>query len=393
MTSRTQVMVVRTSGDIFDLPVTGINWSGAKLTAPRTLRVDVVSTSRGLHHKTPVDLGDQLIMKIDGVEYFRGMIISKTRSGDSNITLIADDDLQYLTKNRKTISFKNQSIDQVVKKLCGDFGIPVGAIATSEVKISRKFVDQSLFDIILTYINLTYKKNGVKYYMYDVAGKLTLVKRTEVVSQWVIEKGVNLLDYNLDETVSEIATQVLLTGKVTTKVKVPASKTKPASEKSTTKTIQAKTESPGMRQRFGLFQYYEEVSDETNTAKLLAQATQMLKDKSVITQTFDLEALGIPEVIAGSAVYVIIPELGVKQGFYVDTDTHSFDGFKHTMSLTLTKTDDLPVMDASSTDTTDEEKKAAAVKKTSVVKKKDTKKKGSADKADFYKELITEIKK
>ena len=54
-----------------------------------------------------------------------------------------------------------------------------------------------------------------------------------------------------------------------------------------------------------------------------------------------LEAVGIPEVISGIGVYIIIPELGLSRTFYVDEDTHIFEDGKHTMSLTLNYATDL----------------------------------------------------
>lgn len=67
----------------------------------------------------------------------------------------------------------------------------------------------------------------------------------------------------------------------------------------------------------------------------------VLKEESTPERTLTVEALGIPQVISGRGVYIIIKALGLKRTFYVDQDTHTFDGNAHTMSLTLTYANDL----------------------------------------------------
>lgn len=357
--------VVRSDGT-YELPVQDVQWSGQKLKAPRTLVATVLSTTRGMHRKQPVDVGDQLLFKWKGEELFRGTVFTKERTKNGSLSLTAYDDLVYLTKSEDKYVFTGKTLGEIVRRICGDFGIPIGKIADTPHKLTR-ILQGTLFDMILTAISLTYKHTRVKYYLYSDKGKLNLTKRVDLARKWVIEDGVNLVDYSFSQSIEDTYTQVKLTS---TKAN---------------KTAIAKVDNPTTKRRFGTIQYYEEVSDELNKAQLMQRATAMMLEKGKVGESFSIDALGIASVISGSAVYVIAKELGVSRAFYVDEDSHSFKGNEHTMSLTLTKTDDLPDIDA-----TVEPEESDSDKDKS--KKKDGKKKSKKDEdKEFAEQLHKEI--
>ena len=43
----------------------------------------------------------------------------------------------------------------------------------------------------------------------------------------------------------------------------------------------------------------------------------------------------------GRGAYIIIPTLDIKRVFYINQDSHTWEGDKYTMSLTLTRATDL----------------------------------------------------
>lgn len=66
-----------------------------------------------------------------------------------------------------------------------------------------------------------------------------------------------------------------------------------------------------------------------------------MNEKKTPARTLTVNALGIPEVVSGIGVYIIIPELSLARTFYVDEDTHTFKDNKHTMKLKLNFAGDL----------------------------------------------------
>ena len=87
--------------------------------------------------------------------------------------------------------------------------------------------------------------------------------------------------------------------------------------------------------KIGIFQDIEKKDDDLSEAKLQEHIKETLKEISTPEISLSVEALGIPDVISGVGVYVIIDELGIKRTFYVDEDSHTFKGGSHTMNLTL----------------------------------------------------------
>lgn len=369
-----ELFVVRSNGT-YELPVQEADWSGQKLKAPRTLTATILSTTRGMHRKQPVDVGDQLLFKWKGEELFRGTIFSKERTKSGSLALTAYDDLVYLTKSEDKYVFTGKTLGEMVRRICGDFGIPIGKIADTPHKLTR-ILQGTLFDMILTAISLTYKHTRVKYYLYSDKGKLHLTKRVDLARKWVIEDGVNLVDYSFAQSIEDTYTQAKLTSTTSAKAK---------DGKEVKSTHIAKVDNPTTKKRFGTLQYYEEVSDELNKAQLMQRATAIMMEKGKVGETFSIDALGIAPVISGSAIYVIAKELGVGRAFYVDEDSHTFSGNEHMMSLTLTKTDDLPDIDV-----TVEPEESDSDKDKS--EKKSTKKKSKADEdKEFAEQLRKEI--
>lgn len=376
-----ELFVVR-SGGTYQLPVQDVEWSGAKLQAPRTLAATILSTTRGMHRKQPVDVGDQLLFRWKGEELFRGTVFTKDRSRNGSLSLTAYDDLVYLTKSEDKYVFTGKTLGEIVRRICADFSIPIGKIADTPHKLTR-IMQGTLFDIILTAISLTYKHTRVKYYLYSDKGKLHLTKRVDLARKWVIEDGVNLVDYSFAQSIEDTYTQVKLTSTTTTKGK---------NGKETKATHIAKVDNPATKKRYGTLQYYEEVSDELNKAQLMQRATAMMMEKGKVGETFSVDALGIAPVISGSAVYVISKELGVSRAFYVDEDSHSFAGNDHQMSLTLTKTDDLPDVDVT-VEQDDDDAKDKNKNSGKSNKKKSKKKNGKESKEDEDKAFADSLRK
>ena len=90
-----------------------------------------------------------------------------------------------------------------------------------------------------------------------------------------------------------------------------------------------------MENLIGIFQEIEKKDDDMSEAKLNQHIDETLKEISAPEISLDVEAFGIPDVISGTGVYVIINELGIKQTFYVDEDTHTFKDGSYKMSLKL----------------------------------------------------------
>lgn len=322
-----EVILTRFAGGSDVLPVQSVEWSGQKYRAPRRFSVTVLSAARGGHQPVEAVCGDAVLFRWKGEELFRGTVFSAERNSDGQLTLTAYDQLYYLVNNSDTYTFKGLTAAGILRKLCSDFQLTPGSIADTRHVVSQISEDEPLYDMVLRALDSTYKQLGSRYALRSRAGKIDLLALKDTVQKWVIESGGNLISYSASASIEETATRVKL---------------RMDGEKGAVTVVAS---SKALEGRYGVLQLYESISEELNKAQLQQRAQAMLKEKGRVKRTLSLESWGIPSVVAGSGVHVIIPDMNVKRGYFVDEDTHTFEGNQHTMSLTLTETDELPEID------------------------------------------------
>ncbi len=69
----------------------------------------------------------------------------------------------YLTRNSAFLRAEGQTAEEVTAALCGQFGIPVGALAATGVPVTRNFLGVTLYKIIMTMYTLAADQTGKKY--------------------------------------------------------------------------------------------------------------------------------------------------------------------------------------------------------------------------------------
>jgi hypothetical protein len=323
-----EVLITRFDGT-YRVPAERVEWKGSKYRAPRTVTAELVSTSKGLHQRVQVEEGDALLFLWKERELFRGTVFAREQTNDGRLTVTAHDNLYYLIKSTDSYTFKGVTASDILRRVCADYKLPTGNIAETEyIKPSQLNENDTLYDIVLMALDTTYKQLGSRYTIQSRAGKVELLRNRDNMMKWVIEYGGNLLDYTFSTSAEDAATRIKL---------VAGNKEEP---------IIVVENDTNMQGRLGILQHLESVSEELNQAQLRQRAQQMLAAKSVVARSFSLSSIGIPDVVSGTGIHVIVPELGIKKGYYVDEDQHTFEGNNHTMSLTLTETDELPEIDA-----------------------------------------------
>ena len=131
----------------------------------------------------------------------------------------------------------------------------------------------------------------------------------------------NLATYSYTRSIEDIKTRVKMVSKEGT-------------------TLAEKSNS-ALEAKIGVFQEIEQPDESLTTAQINDLISSILDEKSTPERTLNVEAVGIPEVISGIGVYIIIPELDLSRTFYVDEDIHTFRDNLHTMSLKLNYANDL----------------------------------------------------
>ena len=301
-----------------------IRWKGRKGASARTLTVQLVDDDSGQHARAAVDVeqGQHCIFSLNGAELFRGIILSQTQNSRKKLTFTAYDNGIYLANNRDTFTYENKTASDVFQDCCTRFGIPMGEVAVCTYKIPELTKSKTTaFDAILDALSLDFDATGIRHYISSEKGKISLLTRRENIVQWVIEAGQNLSSYSYTQSMEEIKTRV-----------------KMVSKEGTTVAERSRAE---LEQKIGIFQEVEQPDESLTDAQVNDLIASILEEKSTPKRTLTVEAMGIPEVISGVGVYLIIPALGLSRTYYVDEDTHTFKGNLHTMSLKLNYAGDL----------------------------------------------------
>ena len=301
-----------------------VKWKGRKGSSSRTLAVTLIDDDGSKHARSGIDVeqGHQCIFSYDGVELFRGIIMSQTQSNQKKLQFTAYDNGIYLANNKDTFCYENKTASDVFRDCCTRFGLPMGEVASCSYKIPELTKSKTTaFDAIADALSLDFDATGIRHYVASSKGKLSLLTRRENILQWVIEVGQNITSYSYSRSIEDIKTRVKMVSKEGTTV----------AEKSNAE----------LEKKIGIFQEIDQPDESLTTAQVNDLIESIMEEKGTPERTLTVEAMGIAEVISGIGVYIIIPELEISRTFYVDEDTHTFEDNKHTMSLKLNYANDL----------------------------------------------------
>ncbi|OCA85223.1 C40 family peptidase [Pseudobacillus wudalianchiensis] len=313
---------------MMDIPVSTVTWSGQRYQAARKIEASIFYNNSGSHHFQEVTEGDTLLFKWKGKELFRGTVFNRSRNKSGMLTLTAYDMLQYFLLNKDVYNFSGKRLDEILVRMCKDFEVPYVPFANTKAKVG-KVIDQEtpLYDIALRAMIDTHKASKRKFHIESRLGKVHLRELKTQDIQWVLEVGNNIIDYTYDTSIEETATRVKL-----------------ASGEGN-KTVTAVVTDEEGKKKFGVLQHYEKVSETLKKSALTKKGREILDKKKGVKKKLDVEALGIESATSGNAIYAMIDDIRTKQTMYIDTDVHTFEGNKHTMSLHLIETNDFPEMD------------------------------------------------
>ncbi|KYG33890.1 hypothetical protein [Alkalihalobacillus trypoxylicola] len=313
-----------------ELVTSEVVWEGQRFSAARKISVEIV-IRQGTQTYHSVEEGDTVLFKWRGKELFRGTVFSRVPD-ESTVSFIAYDMLRYLTGNQDVYVFSNQRADQITRRICNDFQIPMTTISHTGFVIKSLLFknDTNLYDIILKALSETRSQTGNIYQLYSSKGKLGLRAWPNPSEIWVLETGdkesANITSYDYSTSIDE---------DTATKVKLRMQKED--------KTYTAVANDSAGRNKYGILQYTETVTEDLNQAQLQQRANvRQSQRRGVKRKLSSIQAIGIDEVQSGLPVRVIIPEISVNQNYWVDKDIHTFRGNTHTMVLNVIRTNAIP---------------------------------------------------
>ena len=303
--------VITTTKARYDITevLSSITWSGDYKQSARKLEFSIITSS--LDKNIPsVDIqsGSTVIFYEKGVELFRGMVFS--RSVEKNtISFLAYDDGIRLLKIKGYYNFKNKSVTSICNQICSDYSIPKGTFPEVSTKITKIFINVSLYDIIMSCYTEAAKSNGKKYMCVFDKGKVSVVEKGINKLNITFEEMNNLIDTSYSESIENMVNKVVVVDDSGNK--------------------KAHYYKQSQIDLYGLFQ---EVIQEAEGKDNKTEAESKYKD---IERTCSLSGYGNTSCKVGYQVTVKDSNTKMLGLFYIDTDKHTWENGNYKIDLSL----------------------------------------------------------
>lgn len=307
-------LYVTNSEGTFDVTglYTKIDWAGDYRQCARTLSFGLIASP--YDSKVPVvdcKTGCGVVMEEDGQKLFEGYVVSRTKSTAGNVLdVLCYDRGFYLKGIEAAKKFVGVTPEDAAKMLCAAYGIPVGELAVTGVKLSRNFPGYSLWDIIRTMYTLAGEATKKKYHIGFTGAKLQVRVKEPDKSTVVLAGSSNLIEAATTESIEKMVNSVAIYDKAGNLLQ----------------TMQN-------QENIKLYGLMQKVLKQTKES--VAPKAQQLLDEGGVEQKITVDNLGNIACTAGSCVIVQEPYTGLYGLFYIDTDSHSWKNGVYTNKLVV----------------------------------------------------------
>ena len=270
-------------------------------------------------------IGTKLTLFRDGEQIFSGIIVSYERSSLSEYTYKAYDYGFYLNKSEAIIQFNDISASAAIQKLCGENGVPVGAVADISANVRKIYNGSKISDIIRDLITMGENETGKKYRLEVRENKLFIEEYADLIVdayyQPAAGSGFNPADvpgsFQSTYSIEEMATRVLI-----------------ASSCEKNATIRATAEDSEAVTKYGLLTRVEKIDDKNNS-QAMNIAKKKLQELNKVKRSFKITLFGDDAVRSGRILVFNQPDINLVGAFLVRNCVHRYDGFNHIMELEL----------------------------------------------------------
>ena len=142
---------------------------------------------------------------------FEGYIFSRRRDTSADLLELGCYDRGiYLKRNQGVYQFRNTLPEEIAARVCADFGVEVGELADTGVRVSRSFPGVSLYQIIQTAYTLAGRQNGKSYLLRFHGSRLEVVEKAQKPETLVLRPESNLIEAAVTESIENLTNQVAI---------------------------------------------------------------------------------------------------------------------------------------------------------------------------------------
>ena len=277
-------------------------WSGDIDERSRSLNFTYLYNPKISMTLIKIEIGDSINLFDDKNRLLYVGVVTEVASSlsGSDVSVTSRDVLWYLGKN-KLAGVYTGSAETIARKILDEFGIPVGnleSVAVDKTVISTG--DKTIYKAIS-------EAYGEDYYIVALGEKVEVRKKgSEVVA--VISGKANLIDASYKKSMEDMVNKVIVLND------------------DNRKTFEISAEE---NLKYGILQEVIKAEKDKDVPISAKEKLVGIKDASNIT------AMGNFDVVSGKAVIIQDTSNGFTGKFLVTSDSHSFSGGEHTMSLTV----------------------------------------------------------
>lgn len=293
--------------------VGNVVWSGDKQRAARTLTFDLAASEADPNLPAvscPVG-GIVSLWDDGGTPLFQGEVVRRTLSDqEAYLSVTVHDRGMFLADNDGTAKIRDETAESAVRRICGQYGIPVGELASTGVTLRRKFTATPLWSIVTTLYTLASQRTGVQYLARFEWDKLTVRPRSEQGESLIIRPRSNLLSMATTQSIENMRNSVGIYDKDGSRI-------------STVRDENA----------VAIYGLLEEHITQREGQDAQGEARQILVERGY-EQRVAVECIGDGRLTTGRTV-VLQSATGLSGVFWIDSDTHRWRNGNYTASLTL----------------------------------------------------------
>ena len=295
--------------------VTSVTWAGSAKQAARTVVFSVAYSPNDKNVKTlDIKLGDKIVFypgyPDDKKTKFVGIITQRERKSEmGELQYTATDGMMHLLRSSGTYRFANKTPEKIAQMVCRDVKVKTGSIAKTKMPIAKIFFqERPYYEIIMAAYTKAYRKNKKKYIAQMNGDKLEVIQKGKVIPNFHIRQGERITESSYTEDLDSMVNRVYIYDSNNNKI--------------------GSVSNSNWIKKYGIFQ--NAISVDSGNGKTEAKA-----ELQGINKTANLTMIGDYRCISGLGVIIEDSRTGLKGKFWIENDSHEWNGGVYTTTLEL----------------------------------------------------------
>ena len=295
--------------------VTSVTWAGSAKQAARTVVFSVAYSPNDKNVKTlGIKLGDKIVFypgyPDDKKTKFVGIITQRERKSEmGELQYTATDGMMHLLRSSGTYRFANKTPEKIAQMVCRDVKVKTGSIAKTKMPIAKIFFqERPYYEIIMAAYTKAYRKNKKKYIAQMNGDKLEVIQKGNVIPNFHIRQGERITESSYTEDLDSMVNRVYIYDSNNNKI--------------------GSVSNSNWIKKYGIFQ--NAISVDSGNGKTEAKA-----ELQGINKTANLTMIGDCRCVSGLGVIIEDSRTGLKGKFWIENDSHEWNGGVYTTTLEL----------------------------------------------------------